>query len=128
MPQTLPLPEIIRGTFLYALFLKNQPYKLQSSLKDSMLLSALCCQILRFILYCLGILLNVSRILRSWAIYTLVLVAWLGIVPVTACRIYRIVFSASLSNMLSLPFQLFSLDNLLIDCFKVSCIQLPNYC
>lgn len=60
-----------------------------------------------------------GRILRSWAIYTLVLVAWLGIVPITACRIYRMVFSASLSTMLSLPFQLFSLDNLLVDCLKV---------
>uniref|UniRef100_A0A1I8EJ00 RING-type E3 ubiquitin transferase n=1 Tax=Wuchereria bancrofti TaxID=6293 RepID=A0A1I8EJ00_WUCBA len=65
-----------------------------------------------------GILLNMGRILRSWAIYTLVLVAWLGIVPITACRIYRIVFSASLSSMLSLPFQLFSPDNLLVDCLK----------
>ncbi|VIO95998.1 LP04173p, putative [Brugia malayi] len=65
-----------------------------------------------------GILLNMGRILRCWAIYTLVLVAWLGIVPITACRIYRIVFSASLSNMLSLPFQLFSPDNLLVDCLK----------
>ncbi|KAM3720699.1 E3 ubiquitin-protein ligase [Dirofilaria immitis] len=65
-----------------------------------------------------GILFNMGRILRSWAIYTLVLVAWLGIVPITACRIYRIVFSASLSSVLSLPFQLFSLDNLLIDCLK----------
>ncbi|VDK77170.1 unnamed protein product [Litomosoides sigmodontis] len=65
-----------------------------------------------------GILLNMGRILRSWAIYTLVLVAWLGIVPITACRIYRIVFSASLSTVLSLPFQLFSLDNLLVDCLK----------
>ncbi|MCP9260373.1 E3 ubiquitin-protein ligase MARCH6 [Dirofilaria immitis] len=64
------------------------------------------------------ILFNMGRILRSWAIYTLVLVAWLGIVPITACRIYRIVFSASLSSVLSLPFQLFSLDNLLIDCLK----------
>lgn len=65
-----------------------------------------------------------GRILRSWAIYTLVLIAWLGVVPVTACRIYRIVFSASLSNILSLPFQLFSLENLLVDCLKVSCLSL----
>ncbi|VDK28023.1 unnamed protein product, partial [Gongylonema pulchrum] len=65
-----------------------------------------------------GIVLNMGRILRSWAIYTLVLIAWLGVVPVTACRIYRMVFSASFSNILSLPFQLFVLDNLLGDCIK----------
>ncbi|VDN01821.1 unnamed protein product [Thelazia callipaeda] len=65
-----------------------------------------------------GVLLNMGRILRSWTIYTLVLIAWLGIVPITACRIYRMVFSASLSSVLSSPFQLFSIENLFIDCIK----------
>uniref|UniRef100_A0A915AAP3 RING-type E3 ubiquitin transferase n=1 Tax=Parascaris univalens TaxID=6257 RepID=A0A915AAP3_PARUN len=65
-----------------------------------------------------GVLVDVGRVLRAWAIYTLVLVAWLGIVPLTACRVYRIVFTASVANVLALPFQLFSFENIFTDCLK----------
>lgn len=71
-----------------------------------------------------GVIVNFTRVLRSWAVYTLVLVAWLGVVPVTACRVYRFVFSASFNNILQLPLQMFSMDNLVLDavkgCFIVS--------
>lgn len=36
------------------------------------------------------------------------LVAWLGIVPLTAFRTYRFFFSGSLDMLVSLPFELFS--------------------
>ncbi|MFH4981829.1 hypothetical protein AB6A40_008538 [Gnathostoma spinigerum] len=65
-----------------------------------------------------GLFVNAGRVLRVWAVYSLVLVAWLGVVPLTACRIYRAVFSASLVGLLGLPSQLFSLENIFVDCLK----------
>ncbi|VDK49891.1 unnamed protein product [Anisakis simplex] len=65
-----------------------------------------------------GILIDVGRMLRTWSVYTLVLVAWVGFVPLTACRVYRMVFSANVANLLALPFQLFSLENIVTDCLK----------
>ena len=34
---------------------------------------------------------NILRALRYWLHYTLVVVAWLGIVPLTACKLYFII-------------------------------------
>lgn len=66
-----------------------------------------------------GILFSTSRSLRTWAIYALVFVAWLGIVPLTAMRIYRTIFAAtSVADIFALPFHLFSMENIFLDCFK----------
>lgn len=52
-------------------------------------------------------------------------VAWLGIVPLTAYRTYRFFFSGSLDMLVSLPFEMFSTENLAADvfrgCFVVTC-------
>jgi E3 ubiquitin-protein ligase MARCH6 len=56
-----------------------------------------------------GLAHNVWRALRCWLIYTLVATAWLGVVPLTACRIYRAIFTGSIASLLTLPFDLFSL-------------------
>lgn len=54
-----------------------------------------------------------------------ILVAWLGIVPLTAYRTYRFFFSGSLDMLVSLPFDMFSTENLAADvfrgCFVVTC-------
>ena len=42
-------------------------------------------------------------------------VAWLGVVPLTACRIYRTLFTGSVSTILSLPINVFSTENVLTD-------------
>ena len=42
-------------------------------------------------------------------------VAWLGVVPLTACRIYRTLFTGSVSTILSLPINVFSTENILTD-------------
>jgi E3 ubiquitin-protein ligase MARCH6 len=51
--------------------------------------------------------------------------AWLGIVPLTACRIYRCLFTGSVHSVLTLPLDLLSLDNLAADilqgCLVVTC-------
>lgn len=53
------------------------------------------------------------------------LVAWLGIVPLTAYRTYRFFFSGSLDMLVTLPFEMFSTENLAADvfrgCFVVTC-------
>ena len=55
-----------------------------------------------------GLLGTVARAVRFWLHYTLVALAWLGVVPLTACRIYRTLFTGSVSSILSLPVNVFS--------------------
>lgn len=52
---------------------------------------------------------NVVRLVRAWCLYTVVVIAWLGIVPLTACRIYRAIFSGSVTSLLLLPLELLSM-------------------
>lgn len=62
---------------------------------------------------------------KYWLHYTLVAIAWLGIVPLTACRIYRAVFAGSVDAIFTLPFDMLSTENLATDifhgCFVVTC-------
>ena len=39
-----------------------------------------------------GLLKNILRALKYWFHYTLVALAWLGVVPITACK-YRVLFN-----------------------------------
>lgn len=59
---------------------------------------------------------NILRALRLWFHYTLVVVAWLGIVPLTAYRIYKCLFSGSLQSLINLPKDMLSLEDILFDC------------
>ena len=45
-----------------------------------------------------GLVGTVGRAVKFWLHYTLVAVAWLGVVPLTACRIYRTLFTGSVST------------------------------
>lgn len=40
-----------------------------------------------------GLLSSVGTAVKYWLHYTLVALAWLGVVPLTACRIYRALFA-----------------------------------
>jgi len=62
-----------------------------------------------------GLLGTIGRAVKFWLHYTLVAVAWLGVVPLTACRIYRTLFTGSVSTILSLPINVFSTENILAD-------------
>lgn len=68
---------------------------------------------------------TVVTAVKYWLHYTLVAIAWLGIVPLTACRIYRALFATSVDAIFTLPFDMLSTDNLATDifhgCFVVSC-------
>ncbi|KAH8407798.1 hypothetical protein KR215_001429, partial [Drosophila sulfurigaster] len=66
---------------------------------------------------------------RSWLHFSLVGMAWFGVVPLSAYRTYRYLFRASSFDMiLSLPFDIFSMENLAEDafrgCFVVTCTLL----
>ncbi|XP_078720049.1 E3 ubiquitin-protein ligase MARCHF6-like [Lampetra fluviatilis] len=65
-----------------------------------------------------GLFRSVCTGVRFWLHYTLVAFAWLGVVPLTACRIYKCLFTGSVSSLLTLPLDLLSTDNLLADCFQ----------
>ncbi|XP_042863946.1 E3 ubiquitin-protein ligase MARCHF6-like [Penaeus japonicus] len=72
-----------------------------------------------------GLARSMGTAIRYWLHYTLVAVAWLGVVPLTACRIYRCLFTGSVSSVLTLPLDMLSTDNLVSDifhgCFVVTC-------
>ncbi|XP_070576243.1 E3 ubiquitin-protein ligase MARCHF6-like [Ptychodera flava] len=65
-----------------------------------------------------GLARNMATAVKYWFHYTLVTFAWLGVVPLTACRIYRCLFTGSLSSLLTLPIDMLSTENLLSDCFQ----------
>jgi E3 ubiquitin-protein ligase MARCH6 len=72
-----------------------------------------------------GLLSSVATAVKYWLHYTLVALAWLGFVPLTACRIYRCLFSGSVDSVITLPFDILSLENVASDvfhgCFVVTC-------
>lgn len=72
-----------------------------------------------------GLLSSIQTAVKYWLHYTLVAIAWLGIVPLTAYRTYRLLFSGSMDMILSLPFDILSTENIAPDlfrgCFVVTC-------
>ncbi|XP_058120264.1 E3 ubiquitin-protein ligase MARCHF6 isoform X1 [Anopheles coustani] len=72
-----------------------------------------------------GLLSSVGTAVKYWIHYTLVAVAWLGVVPLTSYRTYRFLFSGSIEMFLTLPIEMFSTENITIDvfrgCFVVTC-------
>lgn len=55
-----------------------------------------------------GLLTSVATAVRFWIHYTLVAFAWLGVVPLSACRIHRSLFTGSVNSILALPLDLLS--------------------
>ncbi|KAK7945413.1 hypothetical protein WMY93_001141 [Mugilogobius chulae] len=65
-----------------------------------------------------GLVTSIGTAIRYWFHYTLVAFAWLGVVPLTACRIYKCLFTGSVSSLLTLPLDMLSTQNLLADCLQ----------
>lgn len=69
-----------------------------------------------------GLVSSIATAVKYWLHYTLVTIAWLGVVPLTACRSYRILFSGNMDAILT---NLLSTENLASDilhgCFVVTC-------
>ncbi|KAH0945690.1 hypothetical protein HN011_005237 [Eciton burchellii] len=74
-----------------------------------------------------GLFSSIVTAVKYWLHYTLVAIAWLGVVPLTACRTYRALFSGPLDlvQIMSLPMDVFSTENISSDvfhgCFVVTC-------
>lgn len=72
-----------------------------------------------------GLLSSVGMAVKYWLHYTIVAVAWLGIVPLTAYRTHRFLFSGSFDMIMSMSFDLFTTENIAADvfrgCFVVTC-------
>ena len=75
-----------------------------------------------------GLLKNVFKAVKFWLHSTLVAISWLAVVPLTACRIYRCLFSGSISSMLTLPLDMLSTDNLIGDVFQGAFVVLCSLC
>lgn len=75
-----------------------------------------------------GLLSSLGTAIRYWLHYTVVAFAWLGIVPLTACRIYRCLFTGSVSSLLTLPLDMLSTENLLSDSLYGCCIVTCTLC
>ncbi|GMT27208.1 hypothetical protein PFISCL1PPCAC_18505 [Pristionchus fissidentatus] len=65
-----------------------------------------------------GLLTSVRNFLKTWLIYTIVMCAWLGVVPITAARVFTAVFAGSIQALLMLPLQLISTDMIVHDIAK----------
>lgn len=78
---------------------------------------------LKDVLY--GLLKSISRAIKGYVHFTFVVIAWLGIVPLYAYRMYRTLFTDSVENIFLLPFNLLSAQNVPGDICKgilvVSC-------
>lgn len=75
-----------------------------------------------------GLLSSVGTAVKYWLHYTLVALAWLGIVPLTGYRTYRFLFSGVTRNgmmIMSFPYDMFSTESITADvfrgCFVVTC-------
>lgn len=72
-----------------------------------------------------GLLNSITHAVKYWLHYTIVAIAWLGVVPLTAYRTYRFLFTGSFNMLLTLPLNIFSTENLAADvfrgCFVVTC-------
>ncbi|WKX89983.1 hypothetical protein Q1695_009096 [Nippostrongylus brasiliensis] len=73
-----------------------------------------------------GVAVNAAAMLRTWLVYTMVLVSWLGVVPLTAARIYHAVFYLSMQEILVLPISIFRTEHIFPDVFK-GCILLSIF-
>lgn len=75
-----------------------------------------------------GLISSLGTAIRYWLHYTLVAFAWLVVVPLTACRIYRCLFTGSVSSLLTLPLDMLSTENLLADSFYGCCVVTCTLC
>lgn len=75
-----------------------------------------------------GLIGSLVTALNFWFHYTIVAIAWLGIVPLTAYRIYKCLFSGSPSALFTLPIDLLSTENLFSDGFYGCCVVTCALC
>lgn len=62
-----------------------------------------------------GLLRTFFKALKYWFHYLIVAFCWLGVVPISASRIYRSLFAGSFASILALPYDIVSTDHLVTD-------------
>lgn len=75
-----------------------------------------------------GMFFSGAFMVKTWLVYTLVMATWLGIVPLTAARIYNCIFYLSFHDIMSSPLQLFKMDHFFQDILKGSLLLIVFVC
>ncbi|EGT48456.1 CBN-MARC-6 protein [Caenorhabditis brenneri] len=75
-----------------------------------------------------GIFFSGALMIKTWLVYTFVMATWLGIVPLTAARIYNCIFYLSFHDIVSAPLQLFKTDHFFQDILKGSLLLIVFVC
>lgn len=75
-----------------------------------------------------GLCKNTLKAIKFWLHIVLVVCSWICVVPLTACRIYRCLFTGSVSSLLTLPLDMLSTENLLQDVLQGAFIVLCSLC
>nr|CAH8874090.1 unnamed protein product [Trichobilharzia regenti] len=65
-----------------------------------------------------GLANSLRRFLLNWIHLSIVFTAWLVVVPLSACRMYRCLFTGSVFSLLTLPLDMVSTKHLLQDCIQ----------
>ena len=68
-----------------------------------------------------GLLRNMCKGVKFWLHSLLVAISWLGIVPLTACRIYRCLFSGSFGSLLTLPLDMLATGTTIFTLYITKC-------
>ncbi|CAH8593628.1 unnamed protein product [Schistosoma turkestanicum] len=66
----------------------------------------------------MGLANSLRRFVLNWIHLSIVFTAWLIIVPLSACRMYRCLFTGSVFSLLTLPLDMVSTKHLLQDCIQ----------
>ncbi|VDQ00957.1 unnamed protein product [Trichobilharzia regenti] len=70
-----------------------------------------------------GLANSLRRFLLNWIHLSIVFTAWLVVVPLSACRMYRCLFTGSVFSLLTLPLDMVSTKHLLQDCIQFKIIH-----
>ncbi|VDO91119.1 unnamed protein product, partial [Schistosoma margrebowiei] len=65
-----------------------------------------------------GLTNSLRRFVLNWIHLSIVFTAWLVVVPLSACRMYRCLFTGSVFSLLTLPLDMVSTKHLLQDCVQ----------
>lgn len=75
-----------------------------------------------------GVVVSAAQMLKTWLVYTFVMATWLGLVPLTAARIYNCIFYLSFQDIVTTPIQLLKMDHLFNDILKGSLLLVVFVC
>uniref|UniRef100_A0A8R1HUZ7 RING-type E3 ubiquitin transferase n=1 Tax=Caenorhabditis japonica TaxID=281687 RepID=A0A8R1HUZ7_CAEJA len=75
-----------------------------------------------------GVCISAAQMLKTWLVYTFVMATWLGLVPLTAARIYNCIFYMSFHDIVMAPLTVFKVENWFNDILKGSLLLVVFVC